>query len=228
MKKTKIPSTFGPRWARWVGKFFAYGLWKTKVVGKENVPKTGPVIYAANHIGYLDGPILLGVAPKAPHILVKEEMFQGFIGWVLRRAGQISVNTAGDRTALNITKEVLKQNRFVGIFPEGSRGAGQVSQIRGGLAWLVAQSGATVVPVAIIGTRNSGQSVSKIPRLRSEFLVAFGRPITMKDIADASVENFTKLNGKAKLNHISTHLAHQLQEFVSQTQAGSDLELPTE
>lgn len=228
MKKTKVPSAFGPRWARWVGKLFAYGLWKTKVVGKENVPKTGPVIYAANHIGYLDGPILLGVAPKAPHILVKEEMFHGFIGWVLRSAGQISVNTAGDRTALNITKEVLKQNRFVGIFPEGSRGSGQVSQIRGGLAWLVAQSGASVVPVAIIGTRNSGQSVSKIPRLRNKFLVAFGSPITIKDITDASAVDFAELNGKAKLDHISTHLAHQLQEFVSLTQADSGLQLPAE
>ena len=51
------------------------------------MPADGPVLLAANHTGILDGPLLHGVAPRPSHVLVKEEMFWGPIGWLLHARG---------------------------------------------------------------------------------------------------------------------------------------------
>lgn len=80
----RVPSPAGPAWSRWVGRFLARVVWSTRVLGTENVPTEGPVVLAANHTGVVDGPIVLGVAPRPLHVLVKEEMFVGPVGWVLR------------------------------------------------------------------------------------------------------------------------------------------------
>src|SRR5690606_25196727 len=87
-----VPSALGPAWSRWVGRFLARVVWDTQVVGAERVPRTGPVVLAANHVTLLDGPLLIGVAPRPLHILVKAEMFRGPLGLLLRTAGQIPVD----------------------------------------------------------------------------------------------------------------------------------------
>ena len=69
--------------------------------GRSNVPAAGPVIFAGNHISYLDGPVMFGASPRPMHILVKQEMFKGFLGRVLKASGQLPVDRAGDRAALN-------------------------------------------------------------------------------------------------------------------------------
>ena len=58
-------------------------VYRTSVTGRSNVPAAGPVIFAGNHISFLDGPVMFGAAPRPMHILVKQEMFTGFLGRVL-------------------------------------------------------------------------------------------------------------------------------------------------
>src|SRR5690606_17606905 len=87
-----VPGTWGPRWSRRVGWFLAHVVWRTRVIGAENVPADGPVLLAANHLGVIDGPLVHGAAPRGTHILVKHEMFRGPLGLVLRAAGQIPVD----------------------------------------------------------------------------------------------------------------------------------------
>ncbi|MBE9928145.1 1-acyl-sn-glycerol-3-phosphate acyltransferase, partial [Cellulosimicrobium cellulans] len=103
-----VPSPAGPAWSRWVGRFLARVVWATEVVGAEHVPAHGPVVLAANHTGVVDGPLVLGVAPRPLHVLVKEEMFSGPVGWVLRAAGQIPVDRTGGRPALAAGLGVLR------------------------------------------------------------------------------------------------------------------------
>jgi 1-acyl-sn-glycerol-3-phosphate acyltransferase len=154
-------------------------VWNTRVVGGEHVPAHGPVIVAANHQGLLDGPLLLGVAPRGLHILVKESMFVGPVGWVLRASGQIPVDQDGGRPALAAGLAVLRRGDAVGLFPEGTRGRGDLADARAGLAWLALNGKAPVVPAAILGTRRTGRGVNSLPAVRRALHVEFGKPLVV-------------------------------------------------
>lgn len=178
MTSATPPTPREPRWSRLVGALLAHGVWNTTVLGATNVPRTGPVILAANHIGIVDGPLLHGAAPRYTRILVKEEMFSGPLGVVLRASGQIPVDRTGGRPALVAALAVLRRGGAVGIFPEGNRGRGDAAAARGGVAWLAVTSGAPVVPVAVLGTRRTGESIGHVPGLRRRLVVAMGEPMT--------------------------------------------------
>ncbi|WP_284751792.1 lysophospholipid acyltransferase family protein [Arthrobacter sp. efr-133-R2A-120] len=173
-------------WSRPVGWLLDHVLYRTAITGRSNVPKAGPVIFAGNHISFLDGPVMFGAAPRPMHILVKKEMFKGFLGKVLRASGQISIDRSGDRSALQLGKQVLDAGRCVGILPEGTRGSGTAGSISNGVAWLALMTGATVIPVAILGTRIGDEHLDYIPRLRRQLQVSFGAPL-----------NVTRRNGES-------------------------------
>ncbi len=127
-----------------------------RVVGAERVPASGPVLLAANHLGVLDGPLMHAAAPRPSHLLVKEEMFRGILGFVLRTAGQLPVDRESGRSGLESARAVLKRGGVVGIFPEGNRGRGDAANVRAGVGWLAVHADAPVVPVALLGTRRTG------------------------------------------------------------------------
>ncbi len=174
-----LPSPWGPRWSRWLAWFLARVVWNTRVSGQENVPASGPVILAANHTGLADGPILAGATPRGAHILVKAELFRGPVGAVLRAAGQIPVDRESGRSALAAGLGVLKRGGVVGVFPEGNRGRGDVADARAGVAWLALNSHAPVVPVAVLGTRRTGEGVGHLPGMRRRLAVTFGEPVVV-------------------------------------------------
>lgn len=175
----KVPRPIGPGWGRWLGRFFARVIWNTRIVGKGNVPRQGPVIIAANHAGWADGPLMIGCTPRGTHILVKIEMFRSAIGWLFRLSGQIPVDRRNGRPALVAALGVLKRGGVVGIFPEGARGRGDASNARAGVAWLAVNSGAPVVPVAMLGTRRTGERVGRVPGFRRRLWVEYGSPVTL-------------------------------------------------
>ncbi|WP_267279169.1 lysophospholipid acyltransferase family protein [Arthrobacter sp. CDRTa11] len=166
-------------WSRPVGWILDHLVYRTSVTGRDNVPTGGPVIFAANHISFLDGPVMFGASPRPMHILVKKEMFNGFLGRVLRASGQLPVDRSGDRAALLLSKDVLDAGRCVGILPEGTRGSGQATDISNGVAWLALNSGAPVVPVAILGTRIEDEHLDSVPKLGRRFHVSFGNALTL-------------------------------------------------
>jgi 1-acyl-sn-glycerol-3-phosphate acyltransferase len=161
-------------WSRPVGWLLDHVVYRTTVRGRENVPAAGPVIFAGNHLSFLDGPVMFGASPRPMHILVKQEMFKGILGRVLTASGQFPVDRSGDRAALQLSKSALDAGRCIGILPEGTRGSGEASTINNGVAWLALNSGATVVPVAILGTRKGGEHLDAVPRLRRKLHVSFG------------------------------------------------------
>ena len=141
---------WGPTWSRRVGWFLAHVWWNTTVLGADRVPATGPVLVASNHTSAIDGPLLHGAIGRGSHIIVKEEMFSGVIGFLLRNAGQIPVDRKNGRAALTTALALLNEGRLVGVFPEGTRGRGDVSSTKAGIAWLAVRSGAMVVPVGFV------------------------------------------------------------------------------
>ncbi|WP_210586655.1 1-acyl-sn-glycerol-3-phosphate acyltransferase [Streptomyces sp. GESEQ-35] len=160
-----------------------YGLWRPRVLGGWRVPATGPVILAVNHSHNVDGPMVIGVAPRASHFLVKKEAFVGPLGPFMRATGQLEVDrSTADRTAITRALEVLAAGGVLGIFPEGTRGDGDFAALRAGLAYFAVRSGAPIVPVAVLGsTERPGRLIKALPALRSRIDVVFGDPFEAGD-----------------------------------------------
>ncbi|MGO0122433.1 lysophospholipid acyltransferase family protein [Desulfothermobacter acidiphilus] len=144
-------------WFAWVVCRIYLQLRRFQVEGRENFPRTGPVIIVANHQSYLD-PVALGCAlPRRVYYMAKEELFRipGF-GLLLKCLGAFPVKREElDRRALRTALNLLARGQVLGLFPEGTRGqeAGRLLPLQPGAALLALQSGAPVVPVALTGTR---------------------------------------------------------------------------
>jgi 1-acyl-sn-glycerol-3-phosphate acyltransferase len=158
-------------------------VWRPRVPGAWRVPARGPVILAVNHAHNVDGPVLLGTAPRPLHFLVKREAFTGPLGTFPRGIGQIRVDRGGpDRAAIGAALDVLDRGAVPGIFPEGTRTTGGFAALRTGLAWFALRSGAPVVPVAELGSgERPGRAISALPPPRGRPDVVFGAPFTAGD-----------------------------------------------
>lgn len=138
--------------------------WPVRVHHAERVPAAGGVILAANHVGVVDGPLLAIFSPRPVHALTKREMFIGGLGGFLRAAGQVPVDRFhADPGAVRSCLRVLRDGGVVGIFPEGSRGDGELRRFHHGAAYLALVTGAPVVPVALVGTRAPGGGIDSLP-----------------------------------------------------------------
>ena len=148
--------------------------------GADRVPAHGPVIFAANHVGVIDGPILAIFAPRPVHALTKSEMFEGRLGTFLVKAGQISLDRFHtDPSAVRSSLRVLRDGGAVGIFPEGARGSGTLDRFHRGAAYLAMVTGAPVVPTIMIGTREPGGHSGSMPPRGSRVDLVFGEPVTL-------------------------------------------------
>jgi len=204
-----------------VGRVLVLLLYAARASGRSNVPAQGPVVLAANHTGYLDGAIVLAMAPRPSHFLVLATTFEGVVGHLLRWSGQIPIDQArGDRAALGSAREVLGRGGVIGIFPEGGRGRGDVASAGKGVAWLALQSGATVVPTACLGTRRTGDLAASWPRLRSRLVVDFGPPVLL-DLPDG-------LPGRARLDLATEQVRRALVAHVHAAARAHGIPLPTD
>ena len=160
-----------------VARFVTRRRYDVRVVVSPDVPATGPVIYASNHIGVIDGPLLAMFAPRPVHALTKIEMFRGFLGRFLWKAGQIPLDRYHpDPAAVRLCLRVLREGRAVGIYPEGHRGAGDLERFHRGAAYFALVSGAPVVPVTVLGSREPGGSSSSLPPRGARIDLVFGEP----------------------------------------------------
>ncbi|WP_370531842.1 lysophospholipid acyltransferase family protein [Streptomyces venezuelae] len=171
-----VPSEKGAAVGRRIGIGLMYGLFKPRVLGAWRVPASGPAILAVNHAHNIDGPMLMGTAPRPVHFLIKKEAFVGPLGSFLEGIGQLKVDRDGtDRNAIGNALGVLEQGGVLGIFPEGTRGDGDFASLRAGLAYFAVRSGAPIVPVAVLGsTERRGRLVKALPPLRGRVDVVFG------------------------------------------------------
>ncbi|MGH3332181.1 MAG: lysophospholipid acyltransferase family protein [Nocardioidaceae bacterium] len=149
--------------------------------GEEYIERRGPLIIASNHVGLLDGPLLAAFAPRPVHALTKKEMFEGHTGRALRAVGQIPLSRFEvDPSAIKDSLKVLRDGGVVAVYPEGTRGSGEFKWIRGGVAYLAMVTGAPVVPLAVLGTREPGGGVDSIPAKGARFDLVYGPPVYLE------------------------------------------------
>lgn len=216
------PEAWRGRFSHLVGGTLVRALYAGEMHGAQHVPEHGPVILAANHTGFLDGAVVLGLAPRPSHFLVLKQTFEGpVLGPLLRFSGQIAIDQQrGDRTALNRALQVLGRGGVIGIFPEGGRGRGDLSAAAKGVGWLAMQSGATVIPTACLGTRRTGDLAASWPRLRSRLVVDFGASVPL-EVPDG-------LPGRVRLERVSEQIRVTLADHVAQASVRHGLPLPTD
>lgn len=156
-------------------------VWSIDVRGEENVPTSGPVILAANHIAVVDGPLLVAMTRRRSLALAKVELFHSRgLAAFLSFVGQISVDRrAIDTTAIRRAVQVLRSDAILTVFPEGSRGSGDMARIRSGGIYLAMLTGATIVPVALFGTAGPRNAKSAIPRWQGRIAIVYGEPIVV-------------------------------------------------
>lgn len=146
------------------------------VHGLAHLPADGPVLLAGPHSGWLDGPIVVAETRRDVRCLTKSEMYVGRLSDALHVLGQIPVDRGHpDRSALLAALTALTVGGVVGVFPEGTRGMGELTSVHDGLAWLAARSGAPVVPVACIGTAAALPRGARWPR-HVHVDVVYGEP----------------------------------------------------
>lgn len=130
-------------------------FYRMEVNGGEHLPPEGPVICVANHASLID-PIVMGCSLKRPvNFIAKEELFRvPVLNWIIRALGAFPVRRGtGDRGAIRSALEVLKNEKVLGIFPEGTRYRDNtIHPLQPGAALLALQTGACILPMLISGT----------------------------------------------------------------------------
>ncbi len=130
-----------------------------KVEGLENIPKSGALLIAGNHLSNADPPAVGSFAGlvRDSRFVAKKELFSvPGLGWFFRHCQYIPVDrkrTIGDMGALKEVVEALERGESIVMFPEGTRSkTGQPQKPKSGIGFLVYKTGAPVLPVKIEGT----------------------------------------------------------------------------
>lgn len=192
MTTPATPATPGPagqpelpagtwRWLMNFGRFLSRWIvfrpcYRVRVHGRDRVPRTGPVLVVMNHSSLLDGPVLFGQLRRPVVFLIKQEMFRGVLGVILPRIGQLAIRrNSPHREPLLAAVRILRAGGMVGVFPEGHRGGGDVTEAENGAAWLARTANAAVLPIACRGTRRTPGQRAFLRRID----VLIGQPIQL-------------------------------------------------
>lgn len=189
------PRPINPAWYMCVLRTVRNGFFRLitggiRSYGEENLPKTGPVIVAPNHVSNLDPPaVACGTNRRRFRFMAKEELFKGLFGRIIASVGAFPVRRGeGDTESVRLALACLAEGDALLIFPEGARGDGvRMGPINRGVAMLAKRSGAPVVPTGVIGTHLVAPKGQKKMR-RHRIEVVYGEPFTFADVATAPTE----------------------------------------
>lgn len=158
--------------------YFFKIVYRSKIIGEENIPTSGGAIIASNHVSLFDPPVVGTAFTRPVHFMAKEELFAiPLLGEIFRKLKAFPVRRAtADRTAIRHAINLLENGELLGLFPEGTRSlTGKLGKPETGLAMIALKSGVPIVPTAVIGTNKVCKNGQLFPR----FIVKFGNPITV-------------------------------------------------
>ena len=164
---------------------------RPRATGLENIPASGPALLASNHLSIIDSVYLPLMLARPVVFPAKAEYFtaKGPVGrlWAayLRSTNQLAMNRDDTKSAtatLEAAAEILRAGELFGFYPEGTRSPdGRLYRGRSGLGWLVLNTGAPVIPVAMSGTRKM-MPPGKLPR-PAKIEIKIGKPMEFGHLA---------------------------------------------
>jgi glycerol-3-phosphate dehydrogenase (NAD(P)+) len=157
-------------------------------IGREHIPAHGPVIIAANHRSFLDPFVIACMARRPMYYVAKKELFaKPWQGWILNALGAFPVDRGGsDEQMVQTAEAILRRGDIVLIFPEGTRiRPGALGKPKRGVGRLALETGAPVVPVAVIGT----EAIRRGWRIRPHKVrIRAGRALRFPQVTEPSRE----------------------------------------
>ncbi|NII40135.1 1-acyl-sn-glycerol-3-phosphate acyltransferase [Curtobacterium flaccumfaciens] len=215
----------------WLLKNFVLGpliltLFRPWVIGRENVPASGPVIFASNHVSFIDSVVLPAVLDRRMSFLAKSDYFtgRGLKGWATKTffnaIGQLPIDRSGGKASeasLRTGLQVLARGEQLGIYPEGTRSPdGKLYRGRTGIARMVLEGRVVVVPVAMVGTREVQQIGQKFPKAKRVGVV-FGKPLDFSRFEGLETDRFILRSVTDEIMHELRGLSRQEYEDVYAT-----------
>ncbi len=159
-------------------------IYRLKVYGLENMPKTGGVMIASSHQSYLD-PALLGALPRRPTaFLANAYLFKNpFLGWFIRNLNAFPIEQGkGDRAAVTQAIDRLKDGYVLTIFPEGHRSPdGDLRTLERGFTLVARKAGVPILPAVIDGAYHAWPRRKKFPGVHPVHIL-FGKPIDVSQM----------------------------------------------
>ncbi|HST32535.1 MAG TPA: lysophospholipid acyltransferase family protein [Solirubrobacteraceae bacterium] len=155
-------------------------------IGREHLPKQGPLLLASNHRSFLD-PFVIGMLVRRPvYYMAKRELFERrWQAWILNALGAFPVDRGrGDSAAMDTARTILERGDCVVLFPEGTRvRPGPLARPRRGVGRLALETGVPVAPVAVIGTEDVRRGWRIRPR---KVRIRVGRPLNFPTAGSSS------------------------------------------
>jgi len=151
-------------------------IFRPTVIGKENIPKDGALIFAGNHKHAVDPTMVMMSTDRIVHYMAKEELFKGLHGILFRKIRLIKIYRGkSNPNAVIEAENILNSGGTVGIFPEGTRNKGkdELLEFRYGAVKIAQKTGSPILPFAI---RN------KYKIFRKSVVIEFGKPIDVSNM----------------------------------------------
>ncbi len=170
-------------------------IYRPRVRGIANIPRTGGFILAANHISFVDSLFMPLLCPRPVVFLGKADYFESWrTRWFFRGANVIPVRRQGGpagEAAILAGIDALKRGDAVGIYPEGTRSPdGRLYRGKTGVARMALEARVPVIPVSIRGTRDVMPLDARVPRPTGKVLVEFGKPLSFDRYHDRPRDRF--------------------------------------
>lgn len=187
------------------------------VRGTENIPETGGIILACNHLSYGETFLLPAMIRRRMTFPVKAEMFQmtsiggRIVGWFLKAVGQVPLDRTGGKASaagLSPVMKELQDGGVVGIFPEGTRSPdGRMYKGRTGVAKMALEAGVPIIPVGMVGTEFS-KGFLGIPVMKRPGIIV-GTPLDFTELSTRSHE-------MKVLRHVTDEVMDAIQQLTGQ------------
>ena len=190
-------------------------FYRLKIYGKDHFIPGGAII-APNHVSFLDPPIIAVACPEEIHFLARQTLFKSALGMLISELNSHPVKKdATNLKVLKVINQLLKEEKKVLLFPEGTRSSdNQLQEIKPGIGMLISKSESAIIPTYIHGTYGIWSRNRKFPKLFGKTAVIFGSPIQWKDYVDMDKREAQEL--------IAQRLAHSLMELRKWYEEGAE------
>lgn len=171
-------------------------IYRAKIIGKENIPMEGPVIYCGNHRSYLDPQLIVVTAKRHVRFMAKDELGKNpFFAMLGNMFDVIRVKRdSKDITALKEALKTLKQGNCIALFPEGTRnGLEKGEKVKEGAAFFALRTGAKVLPIGISGGEKAFKKV----------VVKYGKPL-----------DYSEYKGKAQDKEVLEKVTNEIMDNI--------------